>query len=126
MKSLIMNKKQLFVIKPHSIIDVITNSSTELFIIPTDKTVEFVKEILQEAINLHNKTNGTSYTFDEIFEEPYVGSSKDALNGWEDYYKSNLSEGIILSGASDNSIPYWMFDFIEYAFGYKTERFHLG
>ena len=121
-----MTGNQIVIINPHSIVDVITNSSTELFIIPTDKTVEFVKEILQEAINLHNKTNGTSYTFDEIFKKPYVGSSKDALDGWEDYYKSSLSEGIILSGASDNSIPYWMFDFIEYAFSYKTERFHLG
>lgn len=126
MKQLMTDKKHVFIIKPHSIIDVITNSSTELFIISTDKTVEFVKEILQEAIDLHNKTNETSYTFTEIFEEPYIGSSKDALAGWVDYYKSDLSEGIILRGAGDNSIPYWMFDFIEYAFGYKTERFHLG
>ena len=121
-----MGKKQLFVIKPHSIIDVITNSSTELFIISTDKTVKFVKEILQEAINLHNKAQGTSYTFNEIFEEPYIGSSKTALNGWEAHYKSSLEEGIILTGADDNSIPYWMFEFIEYSFGYTTERFHLG
>ena len=121
-----MNKKQLFVIKPHSIIDVITNSSTELFIIPIDKTVEFVKEVLQEAINLHNKAKGTSYTFNQIFDEPYIGNSKNALDGWEDYYKSSLEEGIILTGAGDNSIPYWMFDFIESTFGYKTERFHLG
>ena len=121
-----MDKKQLFVIKPHSIIDVITNSSTELFIIPTDKTVEFVKEILQEAINLHNKVEGTSYTFNQIFDEPYVGNSKSALAGWEDYYESSLEEGIIFTGADDNSIPYWMCDFIEQTFGYETERFHLG
>ena len=121
-----MDNQTVIIIKPHSIIDVITNSSTELFIIPTDKTIEFVKEVLQEAINLHNKVEGTSYTFNQIFDEPYIGNSKKALDGWEDYYKPSLEEGIILTGAGDNSIPYWMFDFIEYAFGYKTERFHLG
>jgi len=107
-------------------IDLITNSSTELFIISTDKTIKFVKEILEECINLHNKTMGTSYTFNQIFEEPYFGNARTALSGWEGYYNSTLENGIILSGKEDNSIPYWMFEFIETAFGYNTERFHLG
>ncbi len=121
-----MDKKILFIIQPHSIVDVITNSSTELFVIDTDKSIETVKEILQEAINLHNKVEETSYTFEEIFEEPRFNEGKVTIEGWEDYYQSNHSNAIIVEGASDNSIPYWMCEFIESVFGYSTERFHLG
>ena len=64
--------------------------------------------------------------FEDIFDAPYIGTSEEALNGWEDYYKSKITEGIIIRGVNDNSIPYWMFDFIEDIFGYSTERFHLG
>lgn len=111
---------------PHSIVDVITNSSTELFVIDTDKSVETVKEILQEAVNLHNKVEETSYKFEDIFEEPVFNKGKVIIKGYEDYYKSKHSDAIIIEGASDNSIPYWMFEFIENIFGYSTERFHLG
>jgi len=110
----------------HSMVDVITNSSTELFILDTKKSVEVVKDILQEAVSLHNSTHGTNYKFDDIFDEPYIGSSEDVLEGWEDYYKSRIGTGIIIRGDGDNSIPYWMFEFIESVFGYSTERFHLG
>lgn len=110
----------------HSFVDVITNSSTELFVLDSDRALESVKEILQAAIDLHNKVEGSSYKFEDIFEEPYIGSGKKAIDGWEDYYTSNIDSGIIIEGAGDNSIPYWMFDFIESVFGYKTERFHLG
>jgi len=113
-------------INVHSMVDLITNSSTELFILDKEKSVEVVKEILQEAINLHNKANNTEYMFGDIFDEPYIGSPKKALSGWEDYYNSKIGKGIIITGASDNSIPYWMFEFIESVFGYSTEQFHLG
>jgi len=110
----------------HSFVDVITNSSTELFVLDTDKSVEMVKELLQQAIDLHNSIDKTKCTFEEIFDEPYFGTPSIALEGWEDYYKSNKEESIIVCGADDNSIPYWMFEFIESAFGYSTERYHLG
>jgi len=115
-----------FIIPIHSMVDLITNSSTELFVLDTDKSLEVVKEILQDAINLHNKANDSDISFDDIFDEPEFGSGKDALDGWSSYYKSNIENGIIIKGSSDNSIPYWMFDFIESAFGFSTERFHLG
>ena len=110
----------------HSMVDLITNSSTELFILDVEKSVDVVKDILQEAINLHNKTHGTNYRFEDVFEEPYIGSIQDALEGWRDYYNHvRVKEGVILMGAGDNSIPFWMFDFIESVFGYSTKQFHL-
>ena len=121
-----MTGKQIIIINPHSIVDVITNSSTELFVIDTDKSVEVIKEILQEVVNLHNKAEGTSYTFEDIFKEPRFNEGKVIISGWEDYYQSKYSNAIIVEGASDNSIPYWVFEFIESVFGYSIERFHLG
>ena len=113
-------------INVHSMVDLITNSSTELFVLDTEKSVDVIKDILQEAINLHNIASGTDYKFEDIFDEPYIGSAKEALAGWEDYYESKIGAGVIICGANDNSIPYWMFEFIESVFGYSTERFHLG
>ena len=113
-------------INVHSMVDLITNSSTELFVLDTEKSVDVIKDILQEAINLHNIASGTDYKFEDIFDEPYIGSAKEALAGWEDYHESEIGVGVIIYGANDNSIPYWMFEFIESVFGYSTERFHLG
>jgi len=119
------DKKIILIISPHSFIDVITNSSTELFVMDTNKSIEVVKEILIEAINLHNKVENTNYSFEDIFDEPYIGSGYDALDGWNDYYSTTIGNGIIIKSANDNSIPYWMFEFIESSFG-DVERFHLG
>ena len=41
-------EKKTFVINPHSIIDVITNSSTEIFVMNGEKTVDAINEILKE------------------------------------------------------------------------------
>jgi hypothetical protein len=114
------------IINIHSLVDVITNSSTELFVIDKNKSLKFVKEVLQMAIDLHNKSNEQKYTFEDVFDEPKTFEGKYVVEGWEDYYASDIIDGIEIYGASDNSIPYWMFEFIEYTFGYNTERFHLG
>ena len=108
----------------HSMVDVITNSSTELFVLDTNKSLKTIKEILQEAIDLHNSSMGTNLKFEDVFDDPYIGEAP--LGGWEDFYTSKIIGGVVLKGASDNSIPFWMFDFIENIFGWRTERFHLG
>jgi len=113
-------------VKIHSMVDLITNSSTELFVLDTDKSLEVVKDILQEAINLHNKIDGSDLKFEDVFDEPYIGLADQALDGWNASYKSKIGKGIIIRGADDNSIPYWIDNFITEVFGYSTERFHLG
>lgn len=52
--------KKILIINTHSMVDVITNSSTELFVCDTDKTVEMVKEILAADPNVYG------------YEEPWV------------------------------------------------------
>ena len=40
--------KDIFIINPHSFVDIITNSSTELFVCGKDKTLEMVKDLIIE------------------------------------------------------------------------------
>lgn len=61
--------KQLFIINTHSVIDVITNSSSELFVCKTDKTLETVKEMLK------TKNLGE-------YEEPWIFNLKD-FRAWK-------------------------------------------
>ena len=58
-------------INQHSFIDVITNSSSELFVCNTTKSLDFIKTFLQSALNTYNLSNDTTYTFDECFGEIY-------------------------------------------------------
>ena len=45
--------KNKLIIPIHSFVDIITNSSTELFIIDKDKGLDMVKEIVSDAIKKH-------------------------------------------------------------------------
>jgi hypothetical protein len=67
------NMKNLTVIRPHSFVDVITNSSTELFVCNTEKNLEMVKEVLQKILSGFNMMNDSSFSMD-VFKEPFVFS----------------------------------------------------
>jgi hypothetical protein len=95
MKHLEMDKKQIFVITPHSFIDVITNSSSELFVGNTDKSLEAIKEICVDLLAMHNKINGTCLSFEDVFEEPWIvdeSNINDILNTLEGYNNDIPSE----------------------------------
>lgn len=67
--------KNLLIIRPHSFIDLITNSSSELFIYSGNKSVELVKQFLIELVRGYNKLIENdkidkSKIFTEIFQEP--------------------------------------------------------
>lgn len=193
------------IINPHSFVDVITNSSTELFVCDTKKEISFIKEALKEMLKLYNKLHDAKFTYKDCFKDPVIvyknkvdvvnnltegacyghmpKTKKDALiNGrkhkieydfvdkydikqksgesredylvrqeecyknvykkfekdppdwWDnpfddfyDYDRLNIEElhgKILIFGASDNSIPYDLFELIQGAFG--AERYHLG
>ena len=160
-------KKIGIVFHPHSFVDVITNSSSELFIGKAKKDVETIRELLNEMLDLHNKVNDTDYSFDDVFstidnvenvdsvlqtfvsfgipytvseifekyeKPPHYSSTED----WSELVKKEkewiasisqedrdkLSEYVIIESASDNSIPYDLFDSIESLV--NGERIHLG
>jgi len=43
-------KKNKFIISIHSFIDIITNSSTELFVVDEEKTLELVRNVVNQAL----------------------------------------------------------------------------
>jgi len=59
--------KTLITFSTHSFVDLITNSSSELFVCDTQKTVEMVREILKKILDTHNEINDLNYDFDEVF-----------------------------------------------------------
>jgi hypothetical protein len=70
----------LFLIQPHSFVDIITNSSSELFIMKTEKTLKFIKEVLQDSLDLYNKTADEHRTFNETFGDIFVVSSRTPVD----------------------------------------------
>ena len=145
--------KKVIVVNLHSFVDIITNSSTELFVCNTNKSLELVKELLEFMLEKWNElaakgvwgdhyVNNDRYNlsdgkskqppallFEEVFNEPYIYTEEmcnEGDRGYE-YAKSENIGKIIIEGNSDNSIPYNMFEWIESAFntGYDG-RIHMG
>jgi hypothetical protein len=123
--------KQYIAISVHSFIDVITNSSTELFVCNTEKTIEAVKEALVVIMNKFRPNEETCCfeQLSEMFDDPYIYTKEMHEEGCKDglYWKYQREENIgkvIIQGAYDNSIPYEMFNFIEEVFNTSSE--HLG
>lgn len=67
-------------ISTHSFVDLITNSSSELFVCNGKKTLKTIKEILQTLLDTHNKLSGGSYTFNKVFGKIFV--SKFEFQWW--------------------------------------------
>ncbi len=135
-------------LKLHSRVGIITNSSTELFVI--SKPVENIEELLQAMIDLENKINKTSLQYDDVFKslvlytkEKFKDDARDsveAIKRYEErcgrkpehsydwgYEKEENVGATMLYGACDNTIPYWILELIECSnFGERIERFHLG
>ena len=126
--------KNIFIVNIHSFIDVITNSSTELFITDDKKTVEVVKKILLKMLDVSefdSKGNSSnSKKVDEVFNVYEINDSNvDRLLETLECYggpksKNELIGKIIIEGVDDNCIPFDLFELIERTF--NTQRFHLG
>ena len=98
--------KQILIISIHSMVDVITNSSSEIFVCNTDKSIEAVKSILKELLEVYNKGTERDLEFNDCF-----------------YIENNDGE-VVIGSVYDNSIPYSLFDIIEDFF--SADRSHLG
>lgn len=123
-----------YIFNVHSFVDVITNSSTELFVYSGDKSKDVVKEILENLITVNNKAYGKHENFNDMFQNLYIYTEKnfkedvknleDAVEYLWGYEKEENVGKIIIESATDNSIPYWMQGAIENIFGAK--RYHIG
>jgi hypothetical protein len=81
----------LFVINTHSFSSLVTNSSSELFICDTQKSVEMVRELLQKLLKNHNELIGQDiYKFDECFGNIEVAQYDFSLPKMSALYKKWL------------------------------------
>lgn len=68
----------------HSIVDVITNSSTEIFIGVHSKSIDMIKEVINDILELSNSTK----TVDDLFEFELLSYDIDCdIDCWWDEYK---------------------------------------
>lgn len=59
--------KTIFTIHTHSFVDLITNSSSELYVCDSSKTLAMVEKVLNTLLEMHNKCDNTEYTYDQCF-----------------------------------------------------------
>ena len=128
--------KQAFTLDKHSFVDVITNSSTELFVCDENKSLELIENILQQIVVNYNEEQvphdewAYPTTYEQTFDKPYVYTQEmyDKVKK-EGYgccsYESQETVGkIIIEGANDNSIPDGVSERLENVL--NTNRYYLG
>jgi hypothetical protein len=101
----------LHIIRPHSFVDLITNSSSELFVCNTTKSVDAVKKVLVELVKLENQKNALKdtkhrssfgedgvygeteeFVFTNFFKEPAVAEFsfiQENFPRYEEYMSAN-------------------------------------
>ncbi len=106
--------KQILSIPTHSFVDMITNSSSELFVCDTSKTIDMAKEILRELGIIYNKKqlmmeNPNLIYLDKLFTDIFKEPSISKYN-FEKIYNLNLALGNdigfdnIITFSSDNPL----------------------
>jgi hypothetical protein len=75
--------KREYVLTVHSFVDLITNSSTEIYVEATEKTIESVKDIINNLLGFAS----SNHTADDLFEFTLVDEDKE--NYGEDYERDN-------------------------------------
>jgi len=81
-------KKGIYIINSHSIVDLITNSSTEIFVCKTQKTLDVVNEILKSNKELTGYEEPWIFNLDEFRE--WRKKEKKRQNEWNE--NSNAEE----------------------------------
>ena len=127
--------KQLLIIKIQNISDVITNSSSEIFICKSDnseQTIELLEEVLTSVYENYKKAqdhagyNTYSYYGESLSDILTIRIADDDYT--DSWYGYNISKGdVIIESTTDNSIPIIIMDFIELFFKWdNVKQVHLG
>jgi len=77
--------KKLIVIGNHSFVDVITNSSSELFVLDTDKSLDMFKALLNELIEEYNLLVEAGF-YDERYGNTVYPGRKANLDDFDEPY----------------------------------------
>ncbi len=85
-----------YTIKIHSFVDLITNSSTEIYIQATDKTIETIKKLIDNILEIGGSTLHCDDLFDisldkeRLFKDSYY--DVDPTMTAEQFYEETVSE----------------------------------
>ncbi len=75
-----------FAIHPHSAVDIITNSSTEIFTCKRGHTVAQVEEIINDLLNLYHRTpEEAHFTIDIVKEDTRWDKAGDIVVNLDHY-----------------------------------------
>ena len=129
--------KELLVIKVQSFSDIVTNSSSELFVIKNqdgkfkDSAIEAILKDLVEVYKNASEYSGETYLLSPNESLSNMLHVYEASAGPRPYlresYNVEYSPGdIIIESDTENSIPYSIVEFIQDWFGSACERYHLG
>lgn len=88
--------KTVFVISIHSVVDIITNSSSEIFVCETGKTIEDVKKFLKNALDLIESNE----SLEEVIGEPYIVTKENLCDFIKKY-------NYYIGAESDGYPQYW-------------------
>jgi hypothetical protein len=116
-------------------VDLITNSSSELFIFRKKNTAKAVRDIIVQLAKRYNEnaindgrregrepwTLDIRHLFKDVFREPVTMTGKYHDKDWG--YTVNAGD-VIVESADDNSIPWELQEMIETTM--NAERHHLG
>jgi hypothetical protein len=97
----------------------VSNSSSSSFICETEMSIEEVTEKLEKLAEIIDAN--PSY----MWLPPFIAHA-DYLEDWRPYDPEVIDVGgkLVIESVSDNTIPYCLFDLIEYLF--NARRVHLG
>lgn len=100
-----------------SVSDIITNSSSEVFVV---RNLKSRNQELQELIT--SVMTAAGLEIDDILSFE-VASTDGKIDGWNIKYKKG---DMLIWSADENSIPYWLMEFIEQLNYNHISRYHLG
>jgi hypothetical protein len=131
--------KKALVVDVHSVLDVITNSSSELFVISDNTTVSAVEDLLKYMVDTWNEMadkgifgkwhqDRETLKYENcmgvrLMDPSDINIGEDAKYSWGYETEENVGK-IIIESTTDNSIPWEIIEWIESAF--SSKRWHLG
>ena len=107
----------------------VSNSSSSSFVCDISMPLDEIKKKLNLMLDTYNKLHIIEKQYDDVFREPFIGDEKyekDSISFFRKHYDNlpTVEDKVIIESADDNSIPYELWEQINFVF--NAQRIHLG